>query len=188
MARSQSAPAYDLTDEMDSAVPRKSAVHPRVAVEGISSRSRIGHGTPQMNGTAMPNSGRRDHRPRVCGHQCEVESHDGEPRRGRLRSCEKASICSARRRPGKTIVEIAARRRRSTAPASTPRVAEDRRLASGTALAISRPHKQQQDQLGREDRRRVFSCHACLRCGNRFSHIGVGSAAHARMEGWPESC
>ena len=158
-----------LTDEMDSAVPRKSAVTRRVALEGISvCRQRIGQGHPADERHRDAEQRCRDHRPALAVHQGEVGLHAGQQQQEQNTDLRDGiDHALERRRFGKNEVPQIRQHGaedRGAEQHARQQLAEDRRLAdAGHALADQPAEKQQQDQLGREDRRRVVSCHACLR-------------------------
>ena len=131
-------------------------------------RQRIGQGHAADERHRDAEQRCRDHRPALAVHQSEVGLHAGQQQQEQNTDLRDGiDHALERRRFGKNQVPQLRQHGaedRGAEQHARQQLAEDRRLAdAGHALADQPAEKQQQDQLGREDRRRVVSCHACLR-------------------------
>jgi hypothetical protein len=156
-------------------------------------RQRIGQGHAANERHRDAEQRCRDHRPAFAVHQSEVGLHAGQQQQQKNADLRDGiDHALERRRLGENhVVELRQQGAEDRRPQQHARqeLAEDRRLAdAGHALADQAAEKQQQDQFGREDRRRVVSCHARLRLREPPSHIGAGLWRMQRMDGWHESC
>ena len=152
-----------LTDEMESAVPRNSAVTSGLSWVGMTSLgSAKASATPQANGTAMPDSDDEITARVRCRTRARLVSMPVSSSSSRMPICDTASIMvlsvlSSGKIDGPPVRRQQAEHRRPEQDAGQ-QLAEQGRLADAAhALAQHPADQQEQDQLSGEDRQRMVA-------------------------------